>query len=377
MIYEYVIVGAGAAGLSLALHLVDSSLSTGSVLLIDKGLAHSGDHAWGFWTDQPTRYDPIVRRVWHRMRFATRWSECLLEARNYRYALLDGRDLRGYADTRLRGRHGVEFVVGSVERIVDYRDMATVILADGRTYAGRWVFDSRRNLNAALWQSFLGWEVEVSGAGLETDTPTLMDFRTPQHQSAEFVYMLPLDEHRALVEHVACGIRRPHRSEQEAELARYLEQVVRATRFRVLRRERGVTPLVLGPFRRKVGARAMTIGVPGGRVKPSTGYAFTRISRDSAAIVSSLEQAGHPFGVPRDSRRHRQYDAALLRLLRSQPSQVEGVFARLFERNPLDRILRFLDEATSLHEEVLLARTLPPSFALRALLPDWIERRSA
>jgi lycopene beta-cyclase len=121
----------------------------------------------------------------------------------------------------------------------------------------------------------------------------------------------------------------------------------------------------------------MTIGVPGGRVKASTGYAFMRIQRDSAAIVRSLQQTGHPFGVPPDSRRHRRYDAALLGLMRHQPRQVQGVFARLFARNPLDRILRFLDETTSPYDEFVLASTLPPSFALRALLPDRTSKRSA
>jgi lycopene beta-cyclase len=384
MTCDCVVVGAGAAGLSLALHLADSSLDSRSVLLIDKDFTLAGAHAWGFWTDQPTRYDSIVRRVWRRLRFVSRRSVCCLEAHNYHYALLYGSDLRDYARRRLTARPGIEFVEGSVERIEECGDVATAVLEDGRTYAGRWVFDSRPNPDAPrqgassrLWQSFLGWEIEAQSAALEADIPTLMDFRTPQNQSVEFVYVLPLGDHRALVEHVTCGGRRPSRPEQETGLAEYLEQVVRVPRFRVLRSERGATSLALGPFQRKVGARVMTIGVPGGRVKPSTGYAFMRIQRDSAAIVRSLQQTGHPFGVPPDSRRHRRYDAALLGLMRYQPCEVEGLFARLFARNPLDRILRFLDEATSLHDEFVLASTLPTSFTLRALLPDRTRQRSA
>jgi lycopene beta-cyclase len=382
MTYEYIVVGAGAAGLSLALHLADSSLSARSTLLIDKDLTCAGQHAWAFWTDQPTRYDPIVRRAWRRLHVATRGSECWLESRNYRYALLDGSDFRDYARGSLR-RQGIEFLEGSVERVVDEHDSATAILEDGRAYAGRWVFDSRsdpdtlrRGRGFTLWQSFLGWEIEAQCTALETDVPTLMDFRTRQSQSVEFVYVLPLGDHRALVEHVTCGSHRPGRPEQEAGLADYLEQVVRVPRFRVLRSERGVTPLSPRPFQRRVGARVMTIGIPGGRVKPSTGYAFTRIQRDSAAIVRSLQQMSHPFGVPPDSGRHRRYDAALLRLMRSQPRQVERVLARLFAGNPLDRILRFLDETTSLQDEFLLASTLPPAFTVRALLPFRIGKRS-
>jgi lycopene beta-cyclase len=99
-----------------------------------------------------------------------------------------------------------------------------------------------------------------------------------------------------------------------------------------------------------------------------------RIQRDSEAIVRSLRQTGQPFTVPPDSARHRPYDAVLLELMRCRPELVEVIFECLFACNSLDRIVGFLDEATSLAEEARLAATLPPWFWLRAVVPAWIGR---
>ncbi len=108
------------------------------------------------------------------------------------------------------------------------------------------------------------------------------------------------------------------------------------------------------------------IGNRGGLLKASTGYAYARIQRDSAAIARSLVRDGHPFDRPKTRARHRFLDATLLELIRTDPRAVEVAFAELFSRNPADLVLRFLDEDTTVTEEVRLLRTLPPRPFLRA-----------
>ena len=58
--------------------------------------------------------------------------------------------------------------------------------------------------------------------------------------------------------------------------------------------------------------------------------------------------------------------AQLQHVLRSDPAQVEQAFGRLLLANPPARVLRFLDEDTSLRSELRLIRTLPPVPHLRA-----------
>src|SRR5439155_22842533 len=135
--------------------------------------------------------------------------------------------------------------------------------------------------------------------------------------------------------------RPPASAARRAALASYL----RGTDYEIVRTESAVLPLCAGSASRGVG-RVLAIGARGGLVKASTGYAYQRIQRDSAAIAASLARHGHPFDTPPAVRRHRLLDAVLLDVLDRDPAELERAFARLFRRNPAERVLRFLDEDT-------------------------------
>jgi lycopene beta-cyclase len=119
----------------------------------------------------------------------------------------------------------------------------------------------------------------------------------------------------------------------------------------------------------------MTIGAKASRIKPTTGYAFMRIQHDSAAIVRSLLEAGHPFDVPADSRRYRLYDSMMLQIMSRHGGQIKPIFTAMFKNNPIERNLRFLDEVASLWENVRLIATLPPRLFLQALFRLVVLRR--
>jgi lycopene beta-cyclase len=127
-----------------------------------------------------------------------------------------------------------------------------------------------------------------------------------------------------------------------------------------------VLPLRARPSRRDRG-HVLTIGARAGLIKASTGYAYARIQRDSAAIAASLVRHGHPFAIPPSRRRHRFLDAVLLAVLDRDPAQLPRAFARLFATNPAERVLRFLDEDTGVPEELRLIASLPPVPYVRAL----------
>jgi lycopene beta-cyclase len=57
--YDYLITGAGAAGLSLAYHLNQSGLSDKRILLIDRAPKTSNDRTWCFWEVQPGSFEAV------------------------------------------------------------------------------------------------------------------------------------------------------------------------------------------------------------------------------------------------------------------------------------------------------------------------------
>jgi lycopene beta-cyclase len=374
--YDIILAGGGAAGLSLAYHLARSPLRNRRVLIVEQEAKDQNDRTWCFWTDRPTLFDGIVYRSWSQLRVLFEHFEKQLALHTYRYNMIRGIDFYRFARQTVAVQPHVDFLQGRVERIEDGEHHVSV-LVDGQNYAGAWVFDSLFNWSAfqpdpahyhVLKQQFKGWEIETPENVFNPQAATFLDFRTPQQQGMYFFYVLPFSERHALVESVLCTTTPISWKACEEALRVYLDTILQVKTYCIRREERGVSPLTDWPFPRQTGRRIMAIGTHGGRVKPSTGYAFMRMQEDSSAIVRSLLEVGHPFRVPAGPRRYRFFDSVMLEIMAHHGERIESIFMALFKHNPAERVFRFLDEAASLWENCLMIPSLPPQLLLQALL---------
>jgi lycopene beta-cyclase len=135
-----------------------------------------------------------------------------------------------------------------------------------------------------------------------------------------------------------------HKQEQDLALKNYIESTLGVTGYRVVNQEQGVNPMTDSPFPRRRGRHVMVIGIAGGMLKPSTGFAFARIQRDSAAIVRSLVEHGQPFNVSRTDWVYRLFDPLMLWAMARKGEQVGSLLGMLFRVGRTHRILSFLDE---------------------------------
>ncbi len=213
---------------------------------------------------------------------------------------------------------------------------------------------------------FLGWEIDTGTDAFDPTVATFMDFRGREPGTVSFCYLLPSSARHALVEIAAFQWRQPGPDLARA-LADYLRQVCGVATWAVTRTEAGSLPLGQPPTRSPRG-RVIPIGVRGGMLKSSTGFAVERIQRHSAAIADSLDRHGHPHAVDARHRRHAWLDRVFLEALRRDPDMVEDVMVRLFTRNSVPAVLRFLDEDSDLLQEARLVATLPFSPFLSAAL---------
>jgi lycopene beta-cyclase len=362
--------------LSLAYHLVRSPLCDCSILIVEKEAKDQNDRTWCFWTDRPTLFDDIVYRSWSQLQVLGEHEASTLDLHTYRYKMIRGIDFYRFARQTLSVYPHVEFLQGKVERI-EGGDQEARVLIDGQSYTGRWVFDSLFNWAEfkpdqahyhSLKQQFKGWEIETPGKAFNPQVATFFDFRTPQEQGMHFFYVLPFSECHALVESVLCTTAPLSWEACEQALSVYLDTVLSIKAYSIRREERGMSPLTDRPFPRRIGRRIMSIGTLGGRIKPSTGYAFIRMQEDSSAIVRSLLRVGHPFSVPPGPRRYRFFDSVMLEIMAHHGERIQPIFTALFEHNPAERIFHFLNERASLWENLLMAPSLPPQLLLQALL---------
>jgi lycopene beta-cyclase len=378
-VYDAVIAGGGLAGMSLAAHLAAGGWWGRRVLIVDDPAAQPSAISWGFWSRTDGLLDDAVSRRYDRIRIHADGAERILPLCPYGYRVVRRPDLVRVVRRLLRRCPGFEIRSGRVEDVRDGPSAAETIVG-GQAVRSRWAFDSVTRpsrvgpVDARL--AFTGWEVVCERPTFDPSVPTLFDFRTAQTGGARFVYILPVDPHRALVEltqFVPRDVEPPSSWARCAGLAAYLRDVGGCSTYRTVRTESAVIPLRARPDGRH-GRRVLAIGARGGLIKASTGYAYQRIQRDSRAIAASLVRYDHPFAAFRSRRRHRLLDDVLLRVLDREPARLEQVFARLFAANPVDRVLRFLDEDTSVRDELRLIATLPPAPFLRAY-PAVLARR--
>jgi hypothetical protein len=94
------------------------------------------------------------------------------------------------------------------------------------------------------------------------------------------------------------------------------------------------------------------------------------------ALVASLVSAGHPWARWRRSWLFTFLDGVLLELWARKPGEVPGVMASLLEKNPADRVFRFLDERASFLDVVRPGWSLPVWTTVGAAL-RWLVRGAA
>ncbi|MEV1026047.1 lycopene cyclase family protein [Streptomyces sp. NPDC050264] len=375
---DVVIIGAGAAGLSLAEQLSDAGPSL-SVRLVQapSGPLRPAPRTWCFWENGAGRYDEAVTAAWNRMRVRSPDGH-LVDAStgSVRYKMIRSTDFEAVIARRLTDRRGLTRTEATVEAVEGTADGAHVLVRtpDGRpeSLPARWVFDSRPlgslpRARTTLLQHFRGWFVRTPRPAFDSGSIELMDFRTPQpERGLAFSYVLPTSTRTALVEYTQFSASVLSGDCYDHALRTYLHDVLHIRDFHIEAREEGVIPMTDARFARQSGASVFRIGAAGGATRPSTGYTFTAIQRQTSSIAAALLAGRRPVPPAPHSRRSHAMDAILLQALASGRLDGAAFFTRLFSRVPTERLLRFLDGATTLYEDLSIGLHSPVLPLLRS-----------
>jgi lycopene beta-cyclase len=372
-VYDFIVAGGGLSGLSLVCSMMQTTLRDRSILIVDRDPKQRNDRTWGFWANTSTLFDEVISHSWDRLQVVgeDEVPHLIPLVGGYRYHVIHGLHFYDHVREKLAPYENVTFLHGRVESIVDGRDAACVTV-DGIPHYGRWVFNSLPQRTPAdqpyqyLKMHFRGWEVQTETPAFDPETVTFMDFRTPQAGEMRFFYVLPYAADRALVEYTLFSETLLQRSVYEEALRTYLAQELKIASYEVVAVESGVVPLTDDPLLRALGKRIMAIGARAGRIKPSTGYAFIRVQRDCEEIIHSLLLHGHPFDVSDDPDLHDILDAVLLKVIAQRGDHFRSAFGAMFKRNPIDSILRFLDESSTPGENLRLIASMPPGTFIKA-----------
>ncbi|AHM60427.1 Lycopene beta and epsilon cyclase [Flammeovirgaceae bacterium 311] len=374
--YDYIIAGAGAAGLSLAWHLTHApGLRQKQILLIDRAAKTENDRTWGYWAKGEEPFDEWTSWQFQEAEFFSRYHTATFSLAPYSYRVLQGKRFYEVVRGWLSQLPNVHWLQTSIQGFDDTETGAVVYTGAGSFKAGL-IFNScflgealkkAAKKSISLKQHFKGWVIETEGPVFQPHLLRLFDFRTPQRGSLRFFYLIPHSPTRALVEYTLFSSSLLAPAAYEQELKRYIGEVLQLNQYTIVEEEWGVIPMTTYQFPKKQGDHILNIGSVGGASKPSTGYTFRRIQQQCRDLVQQLEAGKVPVPVSATAR-HRLYDATLLNILDKKGEEGEAVFAGLFKKNPLPRLFKFLDEETHIGEDLLLMQTVNKPLFLQSML---------
>ena len=156
------------------------------------------------------------------------------------------------------------------------------------------------------------------------------------------------------------------KEQYDAELREYISRYLAISDYTVIEEEFGVIPMTNERF--NFGWHGWQIGTAGGQTKASTGYTFQFIQKQSQQITDCLTAGGNLNYLPRTAKRFRFYDNTLLHILYHNKIPGKKIFTRLFKKNKPQQVLKFLDNESSLSEELKIISTLPAIPFLKATL---------
>lgn len=353
--YDYIIVGSGAAGLSLLCYLLkEPATKYKQILLLDRSAKQSNDRTWCFWQKESSPFEEIVSMAWDQLYFQTKEMTKALQIAPYQYKMIKSLDFYQHC-FKLIGRHeNVTFEQTSISKVED-----NLVYTTGQTYQAEYIFNSvfydiKRNEDTLHFlQHFAGWYIETPTPNFDVDKPMLMDFNIEQKHDCSFVYVFPLSETVALVEYTLFSEQELTVEEYQIALKDYVQNVLKIEDYTIIEKEAGVIPMTGGFIAKRLSPHIINIGTAGGNSKPSTGYTFSFIQKYCAAIVNNLANKRDPLHkIERHFSKFLLYDLILLRVLQRKQVLAWEVFQCLFEKLPANLVLRFLDEETNLWEDI-------------------------
>jgi lycopene beta-cyclase len=374
-----IIVGGGCAGMQLIYQLLQLPFEqTGTILLLERA-AEPAKKSWCFWSKEPTLYEGLVSKKWSKISFASTHKQLTESINPYQYNYINSDDFFQFHEQVLRDSNRVKRVKAEVKELISENTHVRVLTDQGEfnanlVYDSRIEFDRLPESANVLWQHFKGFFIETKEAIFDTETAMLMDFSIDQGDAVHFMYVLPFSSTQALVEFTVFSKLSAY---QDAEYERYLKAYIDQkfnTSYKILRVESGRIPMTDFNFGSADDQRIRLIGSAAGAIKPTTGYAFNRIRKDTRDLVKCLD---NPTLGPRTvfrKKRFRLYDKLLLMIIRDEPHQIRRVMEQLFYNNPFRRILDFLDEESSFRQEIAIFSQLPIRLFLKQVLKHVFAR---
>lgn len=383
--YDYIIAGAGAAGLMLAAEMNrDPFFANKKIMLIDQDTKQSNDRTWCFWEELElaNKHADIVFHTWKNILVKDAKQNIQLDLSPMKYQMVRGKEFYEMMLAEIRKSENIKMVVEKVTNIIQKSSGAEVV-CNLQSYMAKHVFTSIFDISKVipnhgfpyLNQHFIGWFIKTDVDIFDPTTATFMDFSVPQNGNTRFMYVLPFSKTEALIEYTLFSKDLLSDIEYTNAIEKYIaEQGIK--NYTITETERGVIPMTTYPFDISNTQNITYIGTAGGWTKACTGYTFYNNTKYIPQLSTAIKKGKFTVNL---KGRHRWYDHVMLSVLQNNNHLGSSLFTNMFLRNDVRTILKFLDGSTNLMEEIsIMIKTKPLFlFTLEAIktLPHFLFKK--
>ncbi|MBC5861887.1 lycopene cyclase family protein [Flavobacterium turcicum] len=371
--YDYIFTGTGLSALMTVYKMVQSgSFADKSILLLNENSKKTNDRTWCFWKTNDSIWEPAISKKWDSALFANAAFRRDLDLQPYHYNMVKGLDFYNQVFDLLSKQTNVTFLN---QKVMTIEESETIILVqtESESFSCSKLFNSIYHKQKAenqtkypvLQQHFIGWFIKSEQAVFNNEQATFMDFSVAQKGNTRFMYVLPTSKTEALLEYTLFSHQHLKKEEYENEIQQYIQKLG-VTNYEIVEKEQGSIPMTCYPFWKSNTKNVINIGTSGGWTKASTGYTFKNSDKKSSELVAFL-QGENDFTKFHKKTKFWYYDLLLLDILDRKNELGSHIFSSMFKKGNPAVIFKFLDEETSLKEDIQVILKCPKMLFIKAI----------
>ncbi|WP_296383218.1 lycopene cyclase family protein [Winogradskyella sp.] len=370
--YDYIILGAGASGLMLACRMSqDTFFDDKSVLIIDKVKDKGNDRTWCFWEHGEGEWDHLLTKTWPKIFFGSDSYSNTINITPYNYKMIRSEAFYKSLWKQINSKSNFKFVEDMVDNFTELKNGVQVITKKGNYLCSK-LFNSLSNSVVCetqkkypiLQQHFVGWFVKTKEDTFDDSVATFMDFTVDQNENTRFMYVLPVDKKTALFEYTLFSKKILQGIDYEIAIKDYLNSKG-ILDFEIIEKEKGSIPMTSFKFSKLNSKHILNIGTAGGWTKASTGYTFRNTSKKTKELTSFLKRETDLSKFHKKTK-YWFYDLIFLDVLANHNEEGAALFSSMFRKAKTETIFKFLDEESTLFEDLKIILSVPPKRFIQA-----------
>ena len=350
--FDYIIIGGGCAGLSLAYELdLHSKLKDKTLAIVEPRDEYKRDKTWSFWKVSPHNFEDCIIKSWDNFTINIPSHLKHVDCKNMPYQTIDSGLFYQKIIDKIKQNTNIYF----------FKNINEVNTENSFIFNS--VSDTIDN-KSSLWQHFSGIEIETSKYFFDEKIFNLMDFDCDQKNSVHFFYTLPFSKTKALIETTwISDLNNTSLNDYDIQLKDYIEDKLKIKNYKINYKETGAIPLFHPNNIKKL--NQIEIGTTGGMTRLSTGYTFLNIQEQSKYIRKNIENIKDTkiFSI---ERKYEFLDNIFLKVLKKNPERMAQIFYKMFNSSP-NTVINFLSNKSNILEDISIISKMPKWVFLKQL----------